>query len=261
MELTHEFTVPATREKTWSAFSDIASVAECFPGATVEEATADTFSGQVKVKLGPIQLTYKGSGDFIEKDESSGTMQISAKGKDRRGNGTAGAEVVASFADAGGGSTKVTVHTDLSITGKPAQFGRGVIEDVSNKLLDQFVACLAEKVGRPDEPAPAPGPGSGSGPGAGPLPGSVNGSDPSAGAAATPAGAADARAGSDVQDELAARRSAPAAGAPDGRRPDDALDLGATVLPVLLRTYGRQAGVALGVLLLLVWLVRRRRCR
>ena len=254
MELTHEFTVPATPEETWAAFNDIASVAECFPGATVEEATADTFSGLVKVKLGPVQLTYKGSGDFVEKDESSGTMKISAKGKDKRGNGTAGAEVVASFVDAGGGSTTVTVHTDLSITGKPAQFGRGVIEDVSNKLLDQFVACLSQRVGRPDEPAP-PTPSEGS-----PL-APVNGRGSAAGGATASAGGADARTGGDVQDQLAQRRgAAPASGAGAGghRADHDALDLGATVLPVLLRSYGKQAAAGLGLLVLLIWLVRRR---
>ncbi len=218
----------------------------------MEEATADTFSGQVKVKLGPIQLTYKGSGEFVEKDESSGTMRISAKGKDKRGNGTAGAEVLARFAESSGETTTVTVQTDLSITGKPAQFGRGVIEDVSNKLLDRFVACLADKVGRSPEPEPAAG-SPGAAAAADALAGSVNGTDPKAGSAEASAGAPDARAGSDVQDELAARRAGGS-----HRADDDALDLGATVLPVLLRTYGKQAAAGLGILALLVWLVRRR---
>ena len=146
MELTHEFTVPATVDQTWEALNDIESVAGCFPGATVTSAEGDTFEGSCKVKLGPIALVYNGTGSFVEKDEASHTMRIEAKGKDKRGNGTAGADVVATLTDSGP-ETQVKVVTDLAITGKPAQFGRGVMEDVSNKLLDQFVDCLKGKVG------------------------------------------------------------------------------------------------------------------
>ncbi len=146
MELTHEFTVPATVDQTWEALNDIESVAGCFPGATVTSAEGDTFQGSCKVKLGPIALVYNGTGSFVEKDEASHTMRIEAKGKDKRGNGTAGADVVATLTDSGP-ETQVKVVTDLAITGKPAQFGRGVMEDVSNKLLDQFVDCLKGKVG------------------------------------------------------------------------------------------------------------------
>ena len=146
MELTHEFTVPATVDQTWEALNDIESVAGCFPGATVTSAEGDTFQGSCKVKLGPIALVYNGTGSFVEKDEASHTMRIEAKGKDKRGNGTAGADVVATLTDSGP-ETQVKVVTDLAITGKPAQFGRGVMQDVSNKLLDQFVDCLKGKVG------------------------------------------------------------------------------------------------------------------
>ncbi len=152
MDLKHEFTVPATLQETWDAFNDIASVGECFPGAQVTGVDGDTFTGTVKVKLGPIALVYGGTGTFLEKDQAAGTMKIQAKGKDKRGNGTAGADVLARLSDVGGGSTKVEVTTDLNITGKPAQFGRGVIQDVSDKLLGQFTACLEKKVGAPDRP-------------------------------------------------------------------------------------------------------------
>ncbi len=153
MDLNHSFTVPASVEETWKTFEDIESVAGCFPGATVTEVDGSDFKGTCKVKLGPIAMVYSGSGTFVEKDEAAHRFVVEAKGKDKRGNGTAGATVTATFAEEGG-STKVDVHTDLAITGKPAQFGRGVIEDISNKLLQQFVTCLQDKVGASDEPAP-----------------------------------------------------------------------------------------------------------
>ena len=170
MELHHRFTVPAGVEETWAHFSDIEGVAGCFPGATVTEADAESFSGTVKVKLGPIALVYNGSGTFVEKDESAHRMVIDARGKDKRGNGTAGAKVTATMTEAGPGSTDVDVATDLSITGKAAQFGRGnVIKDVSDKLLGQFVSCLEQQLGAGsgaptdappgEESAPTPPPG------------------------------------------------------------------------------------------------------
>ena len=146
MQLTHTFSVPAGIDETWAALRDIESVAGCFPGAQVTSADADSFEGTVKVKLGPIALVYKGSGEFVEQDESAHRMVISAKGKDKRGNGTAGAEVVATMTEEGAG-TRVEVVTDLNVTGKPAQFGRGVMQSVSDKLLGQFVACVESKLG------------------------------------------------------------------------------------------------------------------
>ena len=154
MELSHRFTVPIGVEETWAHFNDIASVAECFPGAQVTEADEESFSGSVKVKLGPIALLYNGSGTFVEKDDEAHRFVVDAKGKDKRGNGTAGAKVTVSMAEAGG-STDVSVETDLAITGKPAQFGRGVMQDVSDKLLGQFVACLEQRLAGPAESSDA----------------------------------------------------------------------------------------------------------
>ena len=146
MDLTHRFTVPVPIDEAWAHFNDIGSVAECFPGATVTSAEGDTFAGSVKVKLGPIALVYNGTGTFTEKDEATHRMVVDAKGKDKRGNGTAGAAVAMTMADAGGRpATDIEVVTDLAITGKPAQFGRGVMQDVSDKLLGQFVACLEQR--------------------------------------------------------------------------------------------------------------------
>jgi carbon monoxide dehydrogenase subunit G len=241
VELTHRFTVPAPLADTWAAFNDIESVAGCFPGATVTSVEGDDFTGTCKVKLGPIALVYGGSGSFTSKDEAAGTFALEAKGKDKRGNGTAGASVTAALTDAGGGSTEVEVVTDLHITGKPAQFGRGVIQDVSDKLLKQFVACLEEKLQGPgaaaEEAAAAPETGAAQVP-AGVSPAALAASGDEAGGAAPP-------------------RAVPSPPpAPPGG--EDALDLGATVLPVLVKAYWKQALGLLLVLLVLRRLLRRR---
>ncbi len=106
----------------------------------------------MKVKLGPIALVYNGSGTFTEKDEEAYRFVVDAKGKDKRGNGTAGATVTLTMDGSAGSSTDVKVHTDLAITGKPAQFGRGVMQDVSDKLLNQFVSCLEQRMGQGETP-------------------------------------------------------------------------------------------------------------
>ena len=146
MELTHDFVVPAPIESAWATFMDLEQVGSCFPGASVESVTEDGFTGTVKVKLGPIALVYSGTGKFIERDDAGHHAVIEAKGKDKRGNGTAGATVSIRLAPAEGGAhTRVDVATDLAITGKPAQFGRGVMQDVSDKLLQQFVGCIESR--------------------------------------------------------------------------------------------------------------------
>lgn len=165
MELVHSFTVPASPERTWALLTDLHQVGSCFPGATVTEATDNEFSGTVKVKLGPIAMVYSGSGAFVVRDDTGYQAVIEARGKDKRGNGTAGATVDLALTPDGAG-TKVNVKTDLSITGKPAQFGRGVMQDVSDKLLGKFVECIesnlgatpeaAEDVNKPDAEVPEP---------------------------------------------------------------------------------------------------------
>ena len=254
MDLNHSFTVPASVADTWKTFEDIESVAGCFPGATVTEVDGNDFKGTCKVKLGPIAMVYSGAGTCLEKDEAARRFVIEAKGKDKRGNGTAGATVTATFAEEGSGSTRVDVQTDLAITGKPAQFGRGVIEDISNKLLQQFVTCLQDKVGTDEEPAAAEVPATtGSAPQA-----ASEGAAAETPAAATPppsstpapVAAPRASTGSSGSSGAGSSRSS----APD----DDALDLGATVLPILARTYGPQAAIAL-VALVIGYLLGRRR--
>lgn len=240
MDLQHRFTVPTGVEQTWAHFEDLAALAECFPGATLTSADATSFAGSVKVKLGPIALVYNGSGTFVDKNEETHSFKVDAKGKDKRGNGTAGAKVSLSMAETADGSTEVEVITDLAITGKPAQFGRGVMQDVSDKLLGQFVACLEDRLtAGPDGSAVA-----GVADEVGPEP------TPIADAAAASTGTASAPA-------------APAAPRPPAPRPavaqdDDALDLGAAVIPVLLRGYWKQGLAGLAVVALVVRWVRRR---
>ncbi len=255
MDLTHSFTVPLSIDETWGHFNDIASVAECFPGAQVTEFDGNSFTGSCKVKLGPIALVYNGSGTFLEKDEAAHKFVIEAKGKDKRGNGTAGAHVTLSMAEVAEG-TEVTVVTDLAITGKPAQFGRGVMQDVSDKLLGQFVACLEERfVEKPEEEA-APAPAEAAPEAA--VPAEAAGATPAAAAApsgSTPSAGYDSRCGAAGGTSAAPR---PVGGARKAPASDDALDLGATVLPILLKSYWKQIAGAVVVLLILRRLLRRR---
>lgn len=160
MQLEHSFTVPVGVDAAWKVLLDIERIAPCMPGAAIDSVDGDDFTGTVKVKLGPIGLTYKGKASFIEKDEVAHRAVIDARGRDARGNGTASAKVTATLTETDG-STQVDVTTDLDITGKPAQFGRGVMVDVGNKLIGQFATCLAGKLTEGDAPAaevPAPAP-------------------------------------------------------------------------------------------------------
>ncbi len=154
MQLENSFTVPVPVDEAWRVLLDIERIAPCMPGAVLDSVTGDDFTGRVKVKLGVITMTYQGKASFVEKDEAAHKAVIDARGKDQRGNGTAAALVTASLA-AEGDSTRVDVVTDLNITGRPAQFGRGVMTDVGNKLLGQFADRLAAQLGEGDrEPEP-----------------------------------------------------------------------------------------------------------
>jgi carbon monoxide dehydrogenase subunit G len=154
MDLSHRFRVPASVDEAWTAFNHLDRIAPCFPGATITTVSGNDFEGSIKVKLGPVALVYNGSGRFVERDPEAHRVVIEAQGQDRRGNGTATARVTASFAG-DEKSTDVELFTDLDITGKPAQFGPGVISDASDKLLDQFASNvsgrLAEGLGIPIE--------------------------------------------------------------------------------------------------------------
>lgn len=157
MELEHEFTVPVGASEAWKVLLDVERIAPCMPGATVLDVRGDEFTGTVKVKVGPISMTYAGEAKFVEKDESDGRVVVEAAGKEARGAGTARAKVTATLTPAGDGGTRVRVLTDLAVTGKPAQFGRGMLQDVGGRLIGQFADRLAETL-QQDVARPEPGP-------------------------------------------------------------------------------------------------------
>lgn len=150
MELHHEFTVPVPVDDAWRALLDVERIAPCMPGATVDDYDGKTVTGSVKVKVGPITVTYRGTAVFEEQDESAHRMVLIANGKETRGQGTARATVTGTLAERDDG-TAVSVRTDLTVTGRPAQFGRGVMAEVGDKLVGQFAECLARRLEEPTE--------------------------------------------------------------------------------------------------------------
>ena len=243
MELKHHFSVPSSLADTWHSFNQLEEIAPCFPGATLTGVDGDTFTGTVKIKLGPIAMLYTGTGRFLSRDAANHTVVIEVQGKDKRGNGTAGATVTAVLAADGEGTT-VGVSTDMTVTGKPAQFGRGVIQDISDKLLEQFVQCVIKKAEEPVvEPVETP-------------------------AAREPlrAGEQRERLGSETKPPVvepaetkpqAARHAAPPVQAVPAQVAAE-LDLGSAVLPVLAKRFGPAVLAAIAFLGVIICLCRRR---
>jgi carbon monoxide dehydrogenase subunit G len=163
MKLENEFTVPASIDQAWDVLLDVPRVAPCLPGATVEPDRGEEgeYKGQMKIKIGPITASYKGTVKIQEADQANHTVAMRAQAKDARGQGTAAATITSTMQEVSDG-TKITVVTDMRVTGPAAQFGRGVMQDVSAKLMTRFADCLAEQMqASPDvettteEPAPA----------------------------------------------------------------------------------------------------------
>jgi uncharacterized protein len=218
VQLDNEFTIPVPAAEAWPVLLDVERIAPCMPGATVTKVDGPNIEGVVKVKVGPITVSYSGTATFLETDEAGRRVVLEARGKETRGSGTASARVTTQLIDEGD-HTRVTVSTDLSVTGKPAQFGRGVMADISNKLLNQFAECLSGKLAGGD---------------AGPA---ASGS-PAAAVPGQPAGAAAASQGGAPAAVLAdSPASAPSRPAPaPARETDDAIDLlGTAGLPILKR--------------------------
>ncbi|PYI65217.1 carbon monoxide dehydrogenase [Arthrobacter livingstonensis] len=240
MELKHHFSVPSPLADTWHSFNQLEEIAPCFPGAVLTSVDGDSFTGTVKVKLGPIAMMYAGTGEFLSRDEDTHTVVIHATGKDKRGNGTAGATVTARLSADGDGTT-VDVTTDMNITGKPAQFGRGVIQDISDKLLEQFVQCVIDKAGAGPEPAVV-------------EPAVVETGTPAAGAGPTVAGpTAPEPAGAPVP-KPAAKHLPTAAPAAE-------LDLGSAMWPVLAKRFAPAALAIVGAIVVALCLRKRKRKR
>ncbi len=155
MQLEHKFTVNAPVDDVWQALLDPERVAPCMPGATLTSVDGPRFAGTVKVKMGPISLQYKGSGEFVSTDQDTRVLKINASGKDSRGNGTASADVTVTLSTSDGTTVGDGV-TALAVTGKPAQFGRGLIAEVGGKILDTFAQNLAAQLEpEPDSPSAA----------------------------------------------------------------------------------------------------------
>lgn len=142
MELTNEFRVAIPIEEAWAVLTDVERVAPCMPGAELREVEGEEYHGIVKVKVGPVSAEYQGAARFVEKDDSGHRAVLRAEGRETRGQGNANATVTAELQAEGDHLTRVSVVTDLVLSGKAAQFGRGVMADVSAKLINQFVACL-----------------------------------------------------------------------------------------------------------------------
>ena len=141
-KLLNEFTVIRPIEETWKVLTDLERIAPCMPGAMLEEIDGDVYRGTVKVKLGAIATAFKGQATFIERDDTNHRAVLKAEGRDTTGKGNAAAEIVAHLEEVDSATTKVVVETDLHITGKVAQFGRGIMGDVSKKLINQFASNL-----------------------------------------------------------------------------------------------------------------------
>jgi len=161
VELINEFEVDAPLDVVWSVLTDVERIAPCLPGAQLQEVEGDEYRGVVKVKVGPITAQYKGAASFVEKNDAGYRAVLRAEGRDTRGTGNAAADITAEMAPTATG-TRVTVTTDLKVTGKVAQFGRGVMADVSKKLMGQFADNLSELLDQvqPDSEPAADGPAS-----------------------------------------------------------------------------------------------------
>ena len=147
MEMDHSFTVPVPPERAWDVLLDVEKIAPCMPGATVEEFDGEVVTGRIKVKVGPVSLTYRGTAKFTERDPDAKVIVLDASGKETRGAGTASATVRASLEpESSGQATKVTIHTTMNVTGRPAQFGRGVMVEVGGKLVEKFADNLAQLI-------------------------------------------------------------------------------------------------------------------
>ncbi|WP_246179184.1 SRPBCC family protein [Actinomadura decatromicini] len=154
MELDHDFAVPVPVERAWSVLLDVERVATCMPGATLDSVEGEEYKGRMKVKVGAMTITYRGTARIVSADESARTVTLEASAKEARGSGTASATVQAKLHEEKDGTTRVTVHTKLNVTGRPAQFGRNILSEVGSKVIARFAKALAEELESPDKPEP-----------------------------------------------------------------------------------------------------------
>jgi carbon monoxide dehydrogenase subunit G len=147
MEMDHSFSVPVPPDRAWDVLLDVEKIAPCMPGATVDEFDGEVVTGRIKVKVGPVSLTYRGTAKFTERDPEARVIVLEASGKETRGAGTASATVRAMLEpEPGGEGTTASMHTTMNVTGRPAQFGRGVMVEVGSKLVEQFAQNLRQLI-------------------------------------------------------------------------------------------------------------------
>jgi uncharacterized protein len=257
MEMDHSFTVPVPPDQAWDILLDVQRIAPCMPGATVDEVDGDVVNGRIKVKVGPVSLTYKGTAKFTERDPDARVVVLEASGKETRGAGTASATVRASMVPDGSG-TEVSMHTTMNVTGRPAQFGRGVMVEVGGKLVQQFASNLAQLIAGDTGSAgsaESSGPGAGGGTAATAAEGSGDG-------ASAPAGTAGAQSGngSGAAASSAVSTAAPPVASTAAPAQEDSLNLVKVAGPVLLKRLVPVvvAAAGLAVLSRLLWRLRRR---
>jgi len=245
MELDHSFIVPVPPDRAWEVLLDVERIAPCMPGATVEEFDGEVVTGRIKVKVGPVSLTYRGTAKFTERDPDTRVVVVDASGKETRGAGTASAAVRASLVPSGEG-TQVSIHTTMNVTGRPAQFGRGVIAEVGGKLVEQFAANLAQMISD-----------GGAGPAAADSPAAGDAADAGPGSALDSA-AVSTDAGPAPTEPASAAAPAPVltATAPPAAQNEDSINLVRLVGPVLLK---RVLLVAAGIAALALLGLRLRR--
>lgn len=233
MDLEHDFVVAVPIDTAWAALEDLPSIAPCFPGAEITDFDGEAFTGSCRVKLGPVSLQYQGSGRFVERDAGSHRAVVEIRGKERRGNGTAAATITTTLAARDDATTAVSLATDLSVTGRPAQFGRGMMQGVGDRLLSDFASCLEQTLGAARTSTAEPA-----------APSDPPESTTAERAAAKPAAAEPAPA----QDQPARLHATPAA-----------LDLGRAVLPLMLRRSAPYLALGAAGVAVLLKAFRRRR--
>lgn len=267
MKINNEFTVSVPIQEAWGVMLDLQKIAPCLPGAAIQDEKGDgEYDGTMKVKIGPITANYKGTVKIEEADEENHRAVLQATGRDARGQGTASATIVSTLQEEGGDNTKVSVETDMKLTGRAAQFGRGIAQDVATKMLTQFAECLEREIsGGPEEGAAAANAtqtetSEDSGDGAGSQETSAAADGGVGGTAGRVISSEDptVMAGGPVEGAVVSGGGQPGAGGAPRHEPDEteAFDLGAASQEAILKRVVPVL-VGLGLLAFLIWLIRR----
>jgi uncharacterized protein len=254
MELDHSFTVPVPPAQAWDVLLDVQRIAPCMPGATVDTVDGDDVAGRLKVKVGPVSMTYKGTATFKGRDPADRSLLVEAAGRETRGAGTASATVRAALTPSNGSdaATLVTLHTTLTVTGRPAQFGRGVIAEVGSRLIDKFAANLAEQLaGGPAESAEAE---------AADVAETSEASPAATGTAASESAPVETASVPTEAPASSPAATAPAMPTPAAGDQEDSLNLLGLAGPVIARRAAPVVGALAGGMLI-TWIVRRVRRR